>query len=63
MPPRCSWCGREISTRPVYRVKTEDLQLHLCIDCMARYKVRDEQERLARAETDEFPPVPRADNA
>lgn len=57
MPPRCSWCGREAMTHPVPRARTEDEQLHLCMDCMAKWKVKDEQERIARAETDELPAV------
>jgi len=57
MPPRCRWCKREAMTHPVPPGKTEDEQLHLCMDCMSRWKVRDEQERLARAETDELPVV------
>jgi len=44
-------------THPTTRARTEDRQLHLCDECMASYKVRDEQERLARAETDELPAV------
>jgi hypothetical protein len=47
MPPRCSWCGRETMTHAVATNSTENGWLQLCMECLARWKVKDEQERIS----------------